>query len=257
MAKTKSGAQQALTLQRRDERGTRPARRLRRAGLVPGVVYGKNAEPLAVTVAQGDLTKLLHSKAGEHALVTLRLDGAGAWEKPALVQSIQHDPVDGHVVHVDFHTILLTERLRVKVPLVLKGEPVGVKQEGGLLEHFLRDVEVECLPTDIPTSIEFDVSALKIGDTVHVRDLPAPKQAKITSDPEGVIASIHLPKVEKPEEEAAAAVTEPEVIREKKEEAEGAEAEAAKAEPARPAGPPGAKAGAGGAGDAKKESKSS
>jgi len=257
MATAKGAGQQALTLQRRDGAGSRPARRLRRRGLVPGVVYGKNTEPLAVTVPHSELLRLLHSKAGEHALVTLRLDGAAAWEKPALVQSVQHDPVDGHVIHVDFHAIVLTERLRVKVPVVLKGEPVGVKQDGGLLEHFLRDIEVECLPADIPRSVEFDVSALKIGETVHVKDLPSPKNATITSEPSGVIASIHLPKVEKPEEEAAAAVTEPEVIREKKEEAAGAEAEVAKPEPARPPGPPGARAGAGGAAEAKKEPKTS
>jgi large subunit ribosomal protein L25 len=143
--------------------------------------------------------------------------------------------VDGHVLHVDFHAIALTERLRLKVPVIFKGEAVGVKQEGGLLEHFLREVEVECLPTEIPEHVEFDVSPLKIGDTVHVCDLIAPKQARITSDPAGIIASIQQPKVEKVEEEAAP--TEPEVIREKKEaeppDAEG-EAKNEKGEPAEP-----------------------
>ena len=218
MAKAKPAGQQELILKRRSEQGTRPARRLRHDGLVPGVVYGKGMEPVAVMVNQRELVKLLHSKTGEHALVTLRLDDAKSWEKPALVKAIQHDPAGGQVVHVDFHAIVLTERLRVKVPLALKGEAVGVKQEGGILEHFLREVEVECLPTEIPVHIEFDVSALKTGDTVHVRELAAPNNTKITSDPDGVIASVQKPKEEKPEE--AAAVAEPEVIREKKEEAE-------------------------------------
>jgi len=240
MAKAKTGIEQALTVRRRDGLGSRRSRRLRHQGVVPGIVYGNDAEPLPVSIDARELIKLLHAKAGEHALITLRLADGGAWEKPALVHAIQHHPVDGHILHVDFHAIVLTERLRVRVPVVLKGEPVGVKQDGGILEHFLRDVEVECLPTDIPAHVEFDVSPLKIGDKIHVRDLTPPKNAKITSEPDGVIASVQTPKVEKPEEAAAAAVTEPEVIREKKEEAEAAaeepkEAKEAKGEkPAKP-----------------------
>ena len=228
MAKGKSASQLALTVTRRTAEGRRPARRMRQQGLVPGVVYGRDQQPLPVTINQRQLLRVLHSARGEHALVTLRMDEGKAWEKPALVKEIQHDPVDGHVIHVDFHAIVLTERLRVKVPVALKGEPVGVKQDGGILEHFLREVEVECLPTEIPAHIEFDISALKIGDTVHVRDLAAPSNTKIVSEPTGVIASVQMPKEEKPEEEAAGPA-EPEVLREKKE-----EPEAASAAPARP-----------------------
>ena len=229
MAKAKTASQHELTIKTRAEHGTRPVRRLRQQGAVPGIVYGRDMEPLPVSVNQRELVRLLHSKKGEHALVTLRLEDGKPWEKPALVHAIQHDPVSGHVVHVDFHAILLTEQVKVKVPVVLKGEPVGVKQEGGILEHFLREVEVECLPTEIPTGVEFDLSALKIGDTVHVRELVPPKGAKILSDSEGVIASVQKPKEEKPAEEAAAPAAEPEVLREKKPEAEaGTEAEAAK-----------------------------
>ena len=248
MAKAKTTAQHTLTVQRRPTKGTRPVKRLRRQGVVPGVVYGKEMESIPVVVNHKELTKLLHSKAGEHALVTLRLEDTVSWEKPVLVKALQHDPLDGHVLHVDFHAISLTERLRVKVPVLLKGEAVGVKQGGGILEHFLREVEVECLPTEIPAGVEFDVSPLKVGETVHVRDLVLLKNAKITSDPEGVIASVQLPKEEKPEE--AATVTEPEVIREKKEEGEAVPGEEAKAEqPARPG------ASEGRAGEVKKEAK--
>lgn len=231
MVKVKTEQRQTLTAKRRTIHGTRPVTRLRQDGVIPGVVYGKQMEPVAVTIDQREMVKLLHSKMGEHALVTLRIDDGKPWEKPVLVKAIQHDPVDGRVVHVDFHAIALTERLKVKVPVALKGDAMGVKQEGGILEHFLREVEVECLPTEIPAHVEFDVSALKIGDTVHVRDLTPPANTKITSDPAGVIASIQKPKEEKPEE-AAASPTEPEVIREKKEEAEGETGEAAaKGEP--------------------------
>ena len=249
--KAKATGRQELTVQQRPAHGTRPVRRLRREGVVPGVVYGRDMDPIPVAVKARELVKLLHSKTGEHALVTLRLHDTKPWEKPVLVKAIQHDPVSGQVLHVDFHAIVLTERLRVKVPVVLKGEPVGVKQEGGILEHFLREVEVECLPTEIPASVESDVSAMKIGDTLHVRDLTPPKNAKITSEAAGVIASIQKSKEEKPEE--APAVTEPEVIREKKAEAEAAPAEAAKG------GEASARPGAGEsrAGDTKKEAKPS
>src|SRR3990167_9495523 len=119
MAKAKSSLERTLTVQRRDGLGTSRSRRLRRQGVVPGIVYGNKTEPLPVNVNSRELTKLLHAKAGEHALVTLRLADGGAWEKPALVHAIQHHPVDGRILHVDFHTIVLTERLRVRVPVVL------------------------------------------------------------------------------------------------------------------------------------------
>ena len=245
--KSKTMIRQTLSATRRPLHGTRPVRRLRHDGLVPGVVYGKEMEPQSVVLNRQELVKLLHSKAGEHALVTLHIDGTPSWEKPVLVKALQHDPVDGHVVHVDFHAIALTERLRVKVPVVLKGEAVGVKQEGGILEHFLREVEVDCLPTEIPAGVEFDVSVLKIGETVHVRDLVPPHNTKITSDPDGVIASVQKPKEEKPEE-AEVTATEPEVIREKKEEGEAPAGEAAKPEAS-------ARPGEARAGEAKKEAK--
>ena len=226
MVKPKPTTQQALTVARRTTAGTRPVRRMRREGLVPGVVYGRDMEPMSVTANRRELVKLLHAKAGEHALVALRLEDGKPWEKPVLVQAIQHHPVDGRIVHVDFHAIVLTERLKVKVPVVLKGEPVGVRQDGGVLEQFLREVEVECLPTEIPSGVEYDVSAMKIGDTVHVRDLTPSKNTRITSDPDGTIASVQTPRAE-PAAEEAAATTEPEVIREKKEEAGEAEGEEA------------------------------
>ena len=231
MAKAKGAPAVSLIVQRRSVNGKRRVRRLRQGGIVPGVVYGRKTEPLSIAVNQRELSKVLHSTRGERALVTLRLEDTASWEKPVLVKMAQQHPVDGRILHVDFQAIVLTERLRVRIPVVLKGEPVGVKQDGGIMEHFLREVEVECLPTEIPSGIEFDVSALKIGDTVHVRDLIAPPQAKITSELDGVIAAVQMPKEEQPEE--AATVTEPEVIREKKEEAEapGEEAKGEKAEP--------------------------
>ena len=233
MTTATSPARQQLAAQPRPARGTRQVRRLRQSGLIPAVLYGKGVEPVPIAINGRELARLLHARRGEHSLVTVRVDAGAAWEKPALIHAVQHDPVSGHIIHVDFHAIQLTARLKIKVPLVLTGEPVGVKQEGGVLEHFLREIEVECLPTQIPERVEFDASALKTGDAVHVKDLTAPAGARITSDPGGVVASVQAPKAEKPEE-GAAAPSEPEVLREKKEE-DGAPGEAgeAKAEPAK------------------------
>lgn len=220
-------ARPQLSAKPRTTTGTRVAGRLRREGCVPGVLYGKAVKATPIVVSRHDLIKFLHARAGEHGLATLRLEQDGkSTERPVLIKAVQHDPVLGAILHVDFQTIVLTEQIRIKVPLALRGEPVGVKQEGGVLEHFLREIEVECLPTQIPNQIEYDISALKIGDTIHVRDLAVPPGARITTDPESVIASVLAPKEEKVEE-AAAAVTEPEVIREKKPEAEEAAAEGA------------------------------
>jgi len=232
---TKDETRPTLMATARTQQGRRPVTRMRHDGLVPGIVYGKATSPLSVAVNRRELIKFMRARAGEHGLVTLRIDTAPKpWEKPVLIKRIEHDPVDGSITHIDFHAIALTEHIRVRVPMVLTGDSVGVKQDHGVLEHFLREIEVDCLPTEIPKEFTYDISALKIGDAIHVKDLTVPAGVKITSDPEGVIASVLAPKEEKPEE-VAAAVTEPEVIREKKPE-EGEEAaegkpEGKKAEP--------------------------
>lgn len=217
MTTQKSTERLTLTAQRRLMPGTRATQRLRGQGSIPGIVYGKATAPISIRVDHKILIKTLNTKAGEHALVDIEIEGDSPWRSPALVKAVQHDPVDGHILHVDFHTITLTEQIRLKVPVVLKGESIGVKQEGGILEQFLREVEVECLPTQIPSEVAVDVSNLQVGQTLHVSDLPALLSAKIITESTGVIASVQQPKEEKVEE-VAAAVTEPEVIREKKEE---------------------------------------
>jgi large subunit ribosomal protein L25 len=178
-------------------------------------------------VSHQDFVKFLHAREGEHGLLTLRVEGA--FEHPVLIKDIQQDPVDGEITHLDFHVIVLTEQIRIKIPLVLKGEPIGVKEEGGVLEHFLREVEIECLPTQIPKQIEHDISQLTVGAAIHVRDLIAPAGVRLTTDVGSVIASVLARKEEKAEE-VAEAITEPEVIREKKPEV-GAEAAAAEETP--------------------------
>jgi large subunit ribosomal protein L25 len=222
-----------LTVTSRATTGSVEARRMRLAGQVPGVLYGKSIKPSSVTVNRRELVRFLHAHVGEHGLLTLKLEADGkSTGKPVLIKRVEIHPVTGEVMHIDFHAIALTEQIRIKIPVVLAGEPVGVKQDGGLLEHFLREVEIECLPTQIPKQIDHDISALKIGDTVHVKDLAAPEGSRITADPDAGVASVLVPKVEKPTEaEAEAAAAEPEVIREKKpEEGEAAEGKDVKAE---------------------------
>lgn len=239
-AKSQSKKEERVTLHgvRRAELGRGAMRTLRTHGFVPGVVYGKKTEAVPVSVDGHELIQILHSEAGEHALVTLAIkdvhgskgdSAAGKWEKAVLLKDVQHHPVDGHIMHIDFHAIVLTEKVRVNVSVELKGEPVGVKERGGVLEHFLREIEVECLPTNIPHGIEFEVTEMKIGDTLHVKDLPTPEGASIITDPEGAVASVQASREEKPEEEGDAGA-EPEVITEKKEEGAEAKSEEGKAE---------------------------
>jgi large subunit ribosomal protein L25 len=197
--------------------------------MIPAVLYGKQTAPVSLLVDRLEFTKFLRARHGEHGVLTLQVEqDSTPLEKPVLLKRLQHDPLHGEVTHIDFHAVVLTEQIRVKVPVVLKGDAVGVKQDRGVLEHFLREVEVECLPTHIPNQIEHEISQMKIGDAIHVKDLAVPSGARLLSDPEGVIASVLTPKEAKAEEVPAEAVTEPEVIREKKPDAEGEEAAAEK-----------------------------
>lgn len=232
-----------LVVTRRAITGKRRNSRSRQHGTVPGVVYGTKVDPTSIAVSEHALIRLLRARAGEHGLLTLKLQAAPAdgaakskaaatpkveWEKPVLLKAMQRDAVTGSILHVDFHAIALTEQVRVKIPIVLSGEPVGVKQDGGVLEHFLREVEVSCLPTQIPKQVTLDISAMTIGQTVHVRDLTPPEGAKFTIDLGAAVASVLSPKVEAPPEVAAEAAAEPEVIREKKLEEGEADAPAGK-----------------------------
>ncbi len=221
--------------------GKRAAKDLRVKGLIPANVYklGKGATNLQVAI--GDLTDVLHTKAGENVIITLKISGEGnPKDKTVVVKELQRDPVKDRILHVDFNEISLTETLKVNVPLVSRGEPVGVKVDGGVLEHVIRELQVECLPTAIPEKLEADVTNLKINETIHVKDIVPPQGVKILNDMELIVMIVKPPKVEAVKEEAAVeGAAEPELIRKKKEEeAEGAEAEAPKAakeEAAKPA----------------------
>ena len=198
------------------------ARRVRASGKIPAVVYGAGQESVAVTVDPRVITKILHSDSGHNTIFDL--DVAGTLAK-AMVVDWQHEPIKGALLHIDLKRIAMDKAMQVSVPIQLIGVPVGVKAQGGILEHVLREVEIECLPSDIPGHLDVDVSALEINGSVHVSDLPHTAKIKFLSD-EGLtvahVAAIKEEVVEPEAVDATAEPTEPEVAKKGKGEAEGA-----------------------------------
>lgn len=220
-----------LEAQKRTDTGKGRVNRLRKAASIPAVVYGEGKASLSLQLSSRDFQKLMTAHHGESFVMTLRVkDNAKNQDKSVLIKQIQYDPVSDDVLHVDFNEISLTKAIRIKVPLSAIGDAVGVKQDGGVLDHILWELEVECLPTQIPKSITVDVSALKIGDSLHVKDIVVAPEVKILNDPQATILTVAMPTKEEAAPEAGAegeAKAEPEVIKEKKEKAEGAEEGAA------------------------------
>lgn len=210
-----------LEVKSRTDIGRGKARALRSQGVIPGIVYGEGRKSQAVEISRKTFLRLLRSQKGENVIIKLTVssDDKKAKEIPVIIKEMQHNPVSDEIIHIDFNQISLTKEIKVKVPIVAKGEPVGVKQDGGSLDHLLWDLEIECLPTEIPANIEVDVSNLKIGDTVHIKDLSVPKSIKVLHDPDLVVLSVAAPVKEAVVEEmaVAGAPTEPEVLKEKKE----------------------------------------
>jgi len=212
---------------KRPEIGKGSARSLRRQGVLPAVVYGVNVST-PIKVESRQLTKLITSGVGEHSLITIELNEGGkkTSEHPVLIKDYQMDPVSDELLHVDFIEVSLLENVNVTVPLVIIKEPAGVKM-GGILEHRMREIEVECLPTQIPEKIEIDAGHIEIGHSLHVSDLTAPEGAKIISDESEVILSVSAPRVEEeaPAEGAEAEAAEPELVKAKGKEEEDKSAE--------------------------------
>ena len=199
------------------------ARRIRKSGLVPAVLYGAGLEPLNISVDPKQMKRILTSEAGHNTIFDL---AAGGDSGKAMIVDWQYEPVKGALLHVDLKRIAMDKLLRVSVPVVLKGEAPGVKLQGGILEQMVREVEIECLPADIPGRLEADVSKLEFGQTVRVVDLPHNDKIKFITDANQAIA--HVTAVKEVVEaapvegvEAAAAAAEPEVIKKGKQETEG------------------------------------
>jgi large subunit ribosomal protein L25 len=202
--------------------GRSAARKLKARGIVPAIIYGGQEKPQTLQLSTREINAMLSHASGENILVELEIAGEKS-NRTALVQEIQHSPVGGDVLHIDFHAISMDESIQAEVPLESAGVPNGVKNFGGLLEQSLRSLAVECLPRDLPDRITVDVSALNIGDAIHVRDIQLPTGVTAKVQPVLTAFSVLAPIVEEePALAEAEAAAGPEVIGEKKEEAEGA-----------------------------------
>ena len=215
---------------KRDGRGKNEANRLRASGKIPAVVYGSRSEgkapegvPLSVDPKQ--VLRILHSESGANTLITLRVQGSA--EARVMVKEYQLDPITHQLLHADFYQLALDKAITVTVPVTLKGEPKGVKQQGGLLDFVTRDIQVQCLPTEIPEHIDIDVTELMLNQSIRVRDLAQDSKWKAVTPPDTMIVHVVIPKAEESAQaavtEGAPATAEPEVIKKGKTEEEKAE----------------------------------
>jgi large subunit ribosomal protein L25 len=225
-----------LEAQPRTSGNKNEARRVRVGGKIPGVLYGAGKDSLPVSLDPRHVLRILHSESGHNTIFDLALNGGERTK--AMIVDWQYEPIKGHLLHIDLKRIAMDRMLKVSVPILLKGEAEGVKQQGGILEQVLREVELECLPGDIPSHIDADVSDLVFGKVLRVSDLPRGEKVKVLTDPNQTVAHVTTVKEEvvaTPEAvaaEAGAVPAEPEVIKKGKQEieAEGEAGEEKKAE---------------------------
>jgi large subunit ribosomal protein L25 len=204
------------------------ARRVRVAGKIPAVVYGAGQETVAVAVDPKVITRILHSDSGHNTIFDLSVEGSGAVK--AMIVDWQHEPLKGKLLHIDMKRIAMDKAMRVSVPIQLVGVPIGVKSQGGILEHVLREVEIECLPADIPSHLDVDVSNMELHGLIHVSDLPHSGSIKFLGDENATVAHVTVIKEEVVVvEEVAVVPTEPEVAKKGKTDAAAAAAPAAAA----------------------------
>jgi large subunit ribosomal protein L25 len=201
--------------------GNGPARVLRRAGQIPAVLYGRKIEPVLLSVNTKDLEQILKKGSFGQFILTLVIQNGKKMTKPAIIKELQTHPVSGSLIHIDFYEVDMKRQIKVMVPVVTTGKSVGI-EEGGLLNIVRRELEVFCLPGDIPEAIEIDISELGIGDSIHLEDLPLGENVEVVTDVNFTVVTVLSPKVEE------------EVVEEEEEglegEEEGAEGEAAEAE---------------------------
>jgi large subunit ribosomal protein L25 len=202
------------------------ARRVRVAGKIPAVVYGAGQDAVAVSVDPKVITKILHSDSGHNTIFDLNVEGASIVK--AMIVDWQNEPIKGKLLHIDLKRIAMDKAMRVSVPIVLVGIPVGVKTQGGVLEHVLREVEIECLPSDIPSHLDVDVTGLEMNASIHVSDLPHSGSIKFLGAEDATVAHVAAIKEEEVAADAVAATTEPEVAKKGKTDAPEAAAPDAK-----------------------------
>ncbi|MDV5120802.1 MAG: 50S ribosomal protein L25 [Candidatus Scalindua sp.] len=203
---------QQLQVKIKNDTGTLKARKNRKSGLIPAILYGHKQESMMFLLNEKEFSTALNTEA---KMVNLKWNGS---EEIALIKDVQFDTFGKKILHVDFVRIALTEKVTTHIPVVLYGTSQGVK-EGGILDHALKEIEIECLPTEIPKNIRINISELAIGNTIHINDLELPANAKVLGNPDAIVVSVHFAAEEKetPEEEAS---SEPEIISARKPEKE-------------------------------------
>ncbi|MEN9285109.1 MAG: hypothetical protein RLZZ179_2602 [Verrucomicrobiota bacterium] len=187
---------QSLTAHTRKRSGSGALNSLRREGLIPAVVYGKSQPSLNVRLNAKQVETVLHHSVSEQILVNLTIEDSGE-TKLALIQDVQHNPLTGAIIHLDFHAISENERIHANVPLELVGDAAGVKA-GGLLEHLVHKLEVQCLPKDLPEIIRVDVTGIEVGKALHLREIPLPEGVRASADGELIVALVSEPRVAEP-----------------------------------------------------------
>src|SRR5574341_1419446 len=189
-----------LSVVPREGKGKGPARQTRMVGFIPGVVYGPQTNPESIKIDNRAFNAAWKTAGGGSTIFNLEKNGK---KTKVLIRELQRDPITNNVIHVDFHAISMTKPIHVSIPIHLAGIPIGVKAEGGILQATMREIEISCLPTDIPEHLEINVENLHIGDSIHVRDVSIPK-AKILKEADTTIAVVSAPTVLKTVEEEAA-----------------------------------------------------
>lgn len=223
-----------LNVEKRDKAGKGVARTLRRQGMIPAIIY-RGGGSLPIAISKKAMAEFIDSTAGEHTVVNLKFSDGGS--KLAILKEYQTDPLKGDILHTDFFEISLKEKVTVHVRIVTRGEPIGVKRDGGILQHVLREIEIKCLPDKIPGHLEADISKLEIGQSIHVKDIQVGEGIEVITTPDEILVNVVAPAVEKEPEApaegivaaAAPEIVEPEVIKKgKKEEKEATEGKAEK-----------------------------
>jgi large subunit ribosomal protein L25 len=224
-------------VQIRKTTGSAKSRQARRLNLIPGIVYGGDSKPTIIQADRKAYDRIYRQHAGESLIYHLNLvdEGKKVSDFPAIIKDVQLHPVTDEVIHIDFNRISLDKEIEIKIKVLTKGEAVGVKRDGGTLEHLMWELDIICLPTNIPHHLEADVTNLGVHDSIHVKDLALPQGVRTKHDPESVVITIAGSMREESaaapvEGEAAAAGSEPEVLKEKKKE-EGADAAGAAKKP--------------------------
>jgi large subunit ribosomal protein L25 len=222
LLKEKSKMNIVLRAEKREVFGKNASRRMRRGGLLPVILYGSVEPSIPLTVKKQDIFEILKSETGENTIFQIVFDSV---KKDAMIKQLQRDPVSDEILHADLIQIAMDKAIRVSVPVVLVGEAVGVKAEGGFVDFVTREIEMECLPRNIPENIEVDISDLHLHQSLKIGDVASPEGAEFTSDMDAIVVLVEAPTKEEEieveeEEEVIAEEEEPEVIKKEKEEAE-------------------------------------